>query len=241
MLDVIIPSTASDLDNIPIIIECLMANLSDGLGKVFVVSNGVKEVGSVEFINEAELVGFTKNSFNIGIGNRNGWVFQQLIKLSGDKVSTTDDFLVLDADHFLLKPHKFVDGGKYKFYTSSEYHHPYFSTMDRLFCGRYSKLLDKSFISDKMVLNKAVLREMKDEIESVNGIDWREAVLKSYPNGNFCGFSEFETYGTFILSNHRDKCMFEDDGREKTYRRPSDTMVGMREAYPRAMSLTVLK
>ena len=145
MIDILIPAINSDIPMLEKAIVGARKNIEDGVNEIFVIApenNDMKRVCSennVTFVNEVDSIGFGKNDFDIGNNARNGWFYQQLLKLNGDKIANTDSFLVLDADHVLLKGHRFVLGEKFMFYTSKEFHQPYFEAINKLFGGKYGK------------------------------------------------------------------------------------------------------
>ncbi|NNM53082.1 MAG: hypothetical protein HKM02_12815, partial [Pseudomonadales bacterium] len=52
-----------------------------------------------------------------GVGRANGWVIQQLIKLSAPQLSESDIFMFIDSDNILFRPldlAQLYDGGKVK-------------------------------------------------------------------------------------------------------------------------------
>jgi hypothetical protein len=211
MIDVVIPCLESD---IPILNKCvpsLRKNLKDGVGNVFIVGRETDLLKvtcknlDCDFVNEVGFMGFDKYELGDIPFNRNGWLYQQLIKLSGDRLSCNEDFLVCDADHILLEPHSFIDGGVYNFYYTGEYHVPYFRVIDELFQKRYQKIVKFSFISDKMIFNKDILHQMKDEIEFLSKEEWVWSIVNHYDKETQSGFSEFETYGTFISNRFGNK------------------------------------
>ena len=204
MLDIVIPCLDTDIPMLKRCVPFLRENVTDGVGEIFVVSKRYGQIRKIckglgcQFVDEIEFMGFDKNELGDIPFNRNGWLYQQLIKLSGDRLSSSDDFLVCDADHVLLKPHKFVVCGGYNFYYTGEYHIPYFRVIEKLFNGKYAKKINQSFISDKIVMNKGILSQMKDEIESYSKKGWIDTIVDNYDKETQSGFSEFETYGTFI-------------------------------------------
>lgn len=64
-----------------------------------------------------------------------------------------------------------------------------------------------------MIFNKEILSEMKQEIEKMHSKKWLEAIIDSYERTSFCGFSEFETYGTYMSNRHDDMFIITDDVR----------------------------
>ena len=249
MIDVIIPAIKSDLGMLGKCIEGLRRFVSDGVNNIYLVAPKDEEIKAfcnanrLVYVDEKEFMGFSKDDFSIGNDKRNGWLYQQLIKLNSDKLATTDNFLVFDADHVLIQPHTFFDGKNYHFYVSEEFHEPYFNAIGKLFGGKYHKLIDKSFISDKMMFNKEILANMKKEIEEINNEPWIDAIIKSYDQESFCGFSEFETYGTYFISNRPHPCIIHLDKRHMCMFKIIDKMSVdvMRDVYRRFMSITKYK
>ena len=208
LFDVIIPCCDVDTPLLYKSVQGIRENVLDGVGTIYLVGTERLEQISknlnCEYVNEINFMSFSKECLiNCSLA-RCGWFFQQLIKFSGDNLAKTDDFLIFDADHILLKPHKFVENGKYIFYMTDEFHEPYFATIKKLLGETYTKKVKNSFISDKMVLNKKILNEMKTDIAKRSKFPWIKSIVKSYPKGEFSGFSEFETYGTYIFDNYSD-------------------------------------
>lgn len=66
---------------------------------------------------------------------KSGWLFQQLLKLSGDSLGNSSLFSAIDADTVLIRPHVFRSGNKTVFYCRKWSQPEYFKT--------YRKLLKK--------------------------------------------------------------------------------------------------
>lgn len=193
-------------------IDAIRINVLDDIKDIYVIAPNTERIvdfcksKNVNYINEVELVGYTKNDFNIGSWGRNGWLYQQLIKLNGDRIVTTDNYATIDADHVLLKPHQFYKDGVYHFYMTNDNHKPYAYVIDRLFNGNIKKTLAKSFIADKIIFSKDVLKSMKEDIEKYsNGKSWDKSIIEKYYKESGSGFSEFETYGTYFYNKNKDK------------------------------------
>lgn len=215
-MDIVIPCIEKDKKLLRLAIEGLRQNLKHPIGTIYLVvqipSMFQDFRDDAVVVNETDVVGFQSASLYNQFGNRSGWIYQQLIKLSADKIAQSDDFLVYDADHILLQPHSFKDGDKTIFYTTDEHHLPYFTAINDLFNGTVRKAVKPSFIADCMLLNKSVLAEMKLSIESWHQSYWELAVISSvqpHPSG----FSEFETYGNFFATFHPSEYKLKDADR----------------------------
>lgn len=149
---------------------------------------------------------------HLGI-NFTGWYFQQFLKMGFALTDyAKEDYLVWDADTVPLNPLKFKEvtegKNKYLFMPKTEHHAPYFSTIDRLFAA--PKKADYSFISEHMLFNVSIMRELKEQIgkadieECPNNSLWFEKIIYAIEPGILQGFSEFETYGTYCLNYYPD-------------------------------------
>lgn len=222
MLDVIIPCGAGDASMLPLCVLGARKNVADGVGKVFVVGpwslqlEGMCSLLGCEYVDEREFMGYGPEALDLPekAKGREKWIYQQLIKLRGYALTTTDDYLVLDSDHVLLQRHHFVVLGGYQFYVSSEHHLPYFEAIGRLLDDVEFRN-GVSFISDKMVMNKYWVVQMLNEMEAKCKAYWADAICKccsDEPNG----FSEFETYGNWAIERHNELVYFLID--DKRYR-----------------------
>lgn len=252
-IDIIIPTLQSDFITLKLTVESLRLFVTNNINKIFIICQYNDEIiqfcndNDLIYINETEYIGFDKDKLTNIPQSRKGWVYQQFLKLHGYTISETNNYLVCDADHILLKQHTFLLDNKFVFYYSDEYHLPYFYTINKLFENKYNKCINKSFISDKMIFNKQVLLDIKSEIESIHNTDWFDSICNYYPYPITTGFSEFETYGTYLLSNYKDICYFVDDNRMKIKNinqniiNQNTLLTSLLIKYNKYNSLTVLK
>lgn len=195
--------------NIKYIFEYLMPNKiviigEKGLEKYF-------ESDNVEFINEDRVCnGMTLSKIKSLILNkvdssqRAGWYFQQFIKMSYANICDEDYYLVWDADTIPLRRINFFKGEKPCLDLKKEYNKNYFITLEKLLALK--KAVKKSFICEHMLINKDIMQELIGEIESRHKVNYYEAVINCIDKEavNQSGFSEFETYGTFVLKKHKE-------------------------------------
>lgn len=136
-----------------------------------------------------------------GVKKPVGWYYQQMLKI-GFALSSyaKDDYLVWDADTVPLNPIQLTENGKFLINPKKEHHIPYFETIDKLFQAPIKA--NYSFISEHMVFNVSIVREMVKAIysSSVPGSNWIEKCINAIPIDKEQGFSEFETYGTYCLN-----------------------------------------
>jgi hypothetical protein len=136
-----------------------------------------------------------------------GWYYQQILKMNYARMTSAKNYLVWDADTIPLKSIPFFDSnGRVYFTTAEEYHAPYFHTYEQLLGEKPAH--NNSFISQHMIVNTAVMRNILEHIESIHQVDdWTQALLqvlcKSPYSQNL--FSEYETYANYFASRFPDR------------------------------------
>ena len=146
---------------------------------------------------------------------RSGWYLQQLIKLYAGFVieELLDDYLIIDADVFFLKPIYFYEDTKYMFTSSDENHEPYFRHMLKLHPS-FTKQIKKSGISHHMIFNKKIIKEMFNLVEDFHKkefwvifIEMVDEHTKQPINDYESGAYEYELYFNYMIQYHRDKIL----------------------------------
>ncbi|WP_191018070.1 DUF6492 family protein [Treponema zioleckii] len=171
----------------------------DLLGCDFLDENTVVEGLSFDSVREyiEKLGGTPKNT---------GWYLQQFIKLGLCRNCQNDYYLVWDADTIPLNKIEFFDkSGKPFFNLKREYFYSYFRTIENLFAIK--KSTKESFISEHMIFNSEICRNMLNRIESNDKFEgenfWQKILCASellkpdFIKKDQRFFSEFETFGTF--------------------------------------------
>lgn len=180
----------------------------------FVLLEGIAD--NVKLLDENKLVdglnfASVRNALTSHLGiNLTGWYFQQFLKFGFALTAfAKEDYLVWDADTVPLNHLVFKDdSGHYLFMPKTEHHAPYFSTIDKLFDA--PKKADYSFISEHMIFNVKIMRELIAKIgqAEIPGCPketlWFEKCIYAIQPGVLQGFSEFETYGTYCLNYYPD-------------------------------------
>ena len=130
-IDVVIPIVGKDLRILPLCLEGVYHCVAHPIQQIYIVAPAQDEIvcfceeHGLQFVDEREVLGFGPKELNLQIqnsdgsqSNRSGWLFQQLIKLSG-RVGTCQHYLCIDADHVLIRPHVFLtQDNKTVFYMS---------------------------------------------------------------------------------------------------------------------------
>lgn len=103
-------------------------------------------------------------------GMRAGWYFQQFLKM-GFALSpyAKSHYLIWDADTIPTSPlHFFDEQGKMLLTKKTEYHRPYFDTMQRLI--GMDKSVDFSFIAEHMIIKTAFMQSLINTISQSGGV-----------------------------------------------------------------------
>ncbi|PYI56204.1 DUF6492 family protein [Paenibacillus flagellatus] len=207
-IDVLIPAIEKDLGTLPFVIDGIRKHVRHPIGQIAIVAPDSAKIKALcrrkgcTFVHERSVLPLTKRSINYRSSKweRSGWMLQQLLKLSGDKVSTRKHYLVVDADTVFIRPHRFSIGGKTVFYCRDWSQPEYFKTYKRLLGQKAAA--PRSFVTHYMLFDKSKLRRLKKTIEARHGKRWYKAILGSIDRKRNFAFSEYETYGNFLYSNY---------------------------------------
>lgn len=133
---------------------------------------------------------------------RAGWYLQQFLKMGACLLpGIAGHYLLWDADTVMLRPIPFFSGEAVLVNPAAEYHAPYFETYRRLLGATRSA--SYSFISEHLMVRTPLMQELLRTIggDPVAG-EWVWRILEAIPAEELSssGFSEYETYGNFVLS-----------------------------------------
>lgn len=169
---------------------------------------------NIELVDEGKLVpgvdlDLLKTYFsekNLPTG-RAGWYLQQFLKMGLcqlDEVS--DHYLIWDSDTVMLKPIDFFDEkGRVLINPTKRYIKSYFDLTNSLL--DFDKCVDFSFVSEHLMVNKRYMQELIQLIAELGkGDPWPLVIMNNVNDEHLpkAGFSEFETYGTFVHMNYPD-------------------------------------
>lgn len=143
---------------------------------------------------------------------RAGWYFQQFLKLGVSALDVvSENYLVVDADTIFLKKIPLLENDvRYCFNKSVEHHAPYFENYLHFMKEQANR--EFSFISQYMLFNKRMVREMLSKMErNFNNADaWHWLIAKNLKGDGASLFSEYETYGHYMKNHHPEVCSYLD-------------------------------
>ncbi|BAU26331.1 hypothetical protein DFP93_11040 [Aneurinibacillus soli] len=207
-IDVLIPVIEKDLKVLPFVIDGVRKNVKHPIENILIVAPPSEKIKKLcrqkrcKFINENSVLPITKKDikYRTNKWDRSGWLFQQLLKLSGDSLCSQKFYLVIDADTVLIRPHRFRQNQKTVFYCRNWSRAEYFRT--------YKKLMGKRataptyFVAHYMLFEKSKVKKLKRTIAAKHNTSWYSAIIRSINKSKQITFSEFETYGNFIYANY---------------------------------------
>ncbi len=215
-MDIIVPMTANNLPVFRLNVEWMKRNLCKG--RILVVgasglSDSCASLG-VGFLDEDQVYeGLALRKVKdylkrrIGDSKRAGWYFQQFLKYAYAYACEEEYYIVWDADTVPLRPISHMEDGHPLFTKKEEMEPAYFATLGRLFGGSVGRYGDFSFICENMVFHAQTVKEMLGEILRQPGLQGKtfwERILSAVSDQDLpgSGFSEFETYGNYVMALH---------------------------------------
>ena len=216
--DIVIPLGPNERKNIHKQIEYTKKNVI-GYRNIYIITNNFDnlQINGCKIIDEGifpfKMSDVADYFFQYNCkNNRNGWYFQQLLKLYAGFVieELLDNYLIIDADVFFLKPIEFFIDSKYVFTTSDENHTPYFNHMLKLH-PTFNKQINKSGISHHMIFNRQIIKEIFNLVENKHNkpfwvifIEMVDEHKKHNINVIESGASEYELYFNYMIQNYKD-------------------------------------
>lgn len=217
-IDIIIVAIDKDYDVLVHVISSIRKNILHPIGEIIIISPKSKLIRDLckrkkcRFVDEATVLPISKKDIDYIVDgkDRSGWIFQQLLKWSGDKYAKNNFFLIADADTIFCRPQVFVFNGKITMSACSQLGHvPYYQAYEKLTGEKVEPLIN--FTSHHSLFEKEKLSELKNKIEKHSRLAWYEAIIKTKninPGEGSC-VSDYETYGQYVFKHYRDECRLE--------------------------------
>ena len=186
-------------------------------------ATGVGIEGHVRYLNENDIISFDEltdlmrgrlaaDGYEMAANSKPGWYYQQFLKMSFSEICDEDYYMSWDADTIPLRTIRmFDDEGHPYFDLKAEFNPGYFVTLKNLL--GLDKVNEKSFIAEHMIFSKSRMAELIKEIEAlpIRGGKYYEKIFYSLDLNNLKkGFSEFETYGSWMSVRHPGEYTFRD-------------------------------
>lgn len=200
-----IPTSSKDLAVVEATILSVRRNLRHPLLGITVVTpeenrDSLSRLERIQVLSDEEIVPpeILERAYEL-IGERAGWLIQQMIKLSAPDLFEDSHVYVIDADTVLVRPQSFLARSRTVLLCSFGYHEPYFDTMERLLPGMLKRPLH-SCIAHKMLFTRDVLLELRNVVSPYGNSSWQKAILGAIDPSEHSSFSEYELYGHWLLN-----------------------------------------
>lgn len=205
---VVIMTCDKYLPCLPVVIEGTK-NIEDNIISRTIVSPNPVQIEGYNNILDEEIWKTIDPNFEFQDLYDTPWYRQQILKLALDNFFD-GNVLLVDGDVVIVKPVTFVENNKFNFYMLGEYYRPYFNCL-KLLTGLNKRRPD-SFISEVMVFNTDILKQLKLFVEEYTNMNyWLKSIhsaIKDSLNkkgGMFTAhsvLSEFELYGSYMCAKH---------------------------------------
>lgn len=203
-VDVLINLHSKDIGILPTCIESVRKHLAHPILRIYVISESFIQIESlckslnVENINEKDILetNFPYEGAGIEEISRTGWLYQQLLKLSSDRIGKANYKFIIDADSVLLNTKAFVVGSTTFLPVGPYFKSEYMEAYTRIFHEDPINFI--SNVCHSMLLNSQHLDFMRKHIEQIHDMPWMEAIYANIELTKVSSFSEFETYAHYV-------------------------------------------
>jgi len=210
-LDLVITVSKKDHLVLPYMIKLLRKNLKHPIKNISIISEEDKKIKDLcneyncDYCDVRDLILFDIEDFKL-IYNDKGYsdsIIRKLTNFSIDSLFSSDRVLIIEPKVLLTSPQTFFHKGKSLLLHSDQFNYSDFVCLDKLL--GIEPLVQLSFVSNHILFSTKRLRELKNEIESKHHMSWFEALKKILIFDEFLSFSEYETYGHWMLHRHPDE------------------------------------
>lgn len=194
-IDVVFLCIEKDLATIRYAIDAVKGLVMHPINKIYLIGPESEKLRAVAQEKGCEFVEETKVMPSLSGGNPRH-IKKQLIELNADTITTTDYFLVIDADTVLLQTQIFLREGKSVLNAFSEYVLGCKAMVEKAL--KLEKYYNLDFNSHHMLFDKSKLKVMKDRLEKLHGLPWYDVLNTSEIASE--AFSGYEMYANFVLA-----------------------------------------
>ena len=210
-LDLVITVSKKDHLVLPYMIKLLRKNLKHPIKNISIISEEDKKIKDLcneyncDYCDVRDLILFDIENFKL-LYNDEGYshpIIRKLMNFSIDSLFSSDRVLIIEPKVLLTSPQTFFHKGKSLLLHSDQFNYSDFVCLDKLL--GIEPLVQLSFVSNHILFSTKRLRELKNEIESKHHMSWFEALKKILMIDESLSFSEYETYGHWMLHRHPDE------------------------------------
>lgn len=204
--DLVLVAHEKDFNNLKIIIKYACQNLSfDDIHlilsdrKVYKEQDILKQITNknINIYVETDILKIDKSK----IKYRPNWAYQMLLKFFNN-VTINNNYLVIEADSFIIKPLEFFEDNKIIFYLGRDQNHKPYYDFNRRVLG-IGREYNYSFIAEFMMYDKLLLQDMLLKSKCRDVQDFLELIYE-YTSVD-CYMADYEFYGNFVYIHHSNR------------------------------------
>lgn len=211
IIDLLLVTIAKDFPTLELVIEAAKKHLQHTIKDVYIVTKPNDQITELcttngyILVDERTVLGYGKEriQYNVNGLDRSGWLFQQLLKLAGDKITSTENFISICTDTILINKHSFLEDEKYIFRQNEEWHASYFSAFKKMF--KYPVKTWFSYTSHMMMFNGKMLSELRNQLEEIHKKPWDQVYIGTKETNEMSCVSDYDTYANWVLCNYPNK------------------------------------
>lgn len=205
-LNIVIPCVDKDAKLLPLVIYSIRKFLKHPINSINIVapetSSFIKEIctkNNCIFVNEGDVL----NRDVI----KSSWYYQQYLKWAWAEYRPDYDYITFDADTIFLKDFSYDFQNKVVLKYEESHYKPYWNLIKSIGFNVETNL---GFVCHHMFWKREWLAELKEKIQEKNKCSWQDAIKQYVDVNEMVKFSEFQTYGNFLIAYHKDDIVLED-------------------------------
>ena len=209
-LSVLIPLAVKDIEQAGLALQSIRTCLSHPIEHIYIVGQNDDRIrafctqNAVIYLNEEDILpeSIINLTYEVGGKSQNGWIRQQIIKLTAFAFINAETILVHDADTVLIRPISFLDKNhRQLLFTSDEYLASYHRMTEKLIGP--TRRYPRSFIAHGMLFQRDVMDDLHRFIRSQGRMEVHEAVIAYLDQSKGLALSEYELYGNYLYNHHK--------------------------------------
>ena len=210
-LDLVITASKKDHSFLTYMIKLFRKNLKHPIKTISIISDDDKKIQNLckefkyDYLNVRDLINSDIYDFKLKHSDDAYLdpILGKLLKFSIDSIFNSERLLIIEPKVLFTSPQIFCHKGKSLLLHSDQFNYSNFIFLEKLL--DIEPLVQLSFLSNHILFNTKRLQELKIEIETKHHMSWFEALKKLLMINESLSFSEYETYGHWMLHRYPDE------------------------------------
>ncbi len=205
VIDIVIPVIEKDIPTLLHVVHSTRKMIMHPINNIYLIAPNssvkIREVAkqlNCVFIAEEQVLKNHKYIKHEG----NGWILQQLLKLSVDEFAESEHILIVDADTVFIRPQVFIWRNQYLVNVNLGY--PKFYKNYTIKLLDLKKRLPFDFVCHHMLVKKSILHNLKSYIQGRYGQAWDLYLtnnhIENIRNNKRSWLSEYDIYTNYLIN-----------------------------------------